>query len=80
MCKLLRYSSFSSNVSVDALSITKQIQCPYIAIEGFIYNINYIKKKTIKRFISTSQCKMKMLDQSLPYCPLSGEANTFLFV
>ena len=43
MCKLLRYSSFSSNVSADALSITKQIQ--YIAIEDFTSNINYIKKR-----------------------------------
>ena len=43
MYKLLRYSSFSSNVSVDALSITKQIQ--YIAIEDFTSNINYIKKR-----------------------------------
>ena len=37
-------SDITALVTMSALSITKQIQCPYITIEGFTSNINYIKK------------------------------------
>ena len=61
MWKLLRYSTFSSNVSADALSITKQVHCSYIAIKSS--HLTLITSKISKWFTFTSQYKM-MLDQT----------------